>query len=713
MSTNEVTLKIQDILNKRRPYIHCIEQTEASLSTLHGLIDELEQMIAQTGNSAAIDILGRFGLKLQLNEERKTMAQLKARFSRDTLNIGVVGRARQGKSQLLQSLTGLGNAEIPADDRDHCTGVRSTIFHRPDQATSANVYYYTEAEFLQEIIRPYYRALNLGGIPTSLDQFSQTSLDGVTGEGAEWNAKLIHLKKYQSLLPQYRHLLQRLSPEQITQAQIPEYVAQYDLSDKSDNPRHFYNYLAIREIQIFCAFPNSNVGKIAVVDMPGLGNTGLGDDTRMIEALGQQIDLVLFVRFPKGRGDHWADYDVHLYDTANKALKEIPLDQWAYQVLNMDENGSNEKNCKVLLNSMAENHLSVVDTLLVNCKSPEATDTAILQPVLAYMSREINRLDRRYAQASENNLDKIRQDLHVLIQQLGQELGINAQPSDHDTGIFRPKFDEFWTKLTTAIIDLTRDLKSETDYGKDKNFAQGLEEAVQTAKVQTGIPDIDEIDSRAKALGDYSSTYSALLKIVRTNLTGHFQALDTHLGITVKSAKQRVVNALRDAGLSPLSDKTDVDFLWDMVELTKDTERFKTMNEALTHLANFHLLYRGFVQHRIRRHLDDLSPDSDFARDYQPDGPGVESKLKLLHRMTLEKIETSLSDLLWEPSMAIFAVVEEFQDRILRAEKVERYEWENFMMDHRAEIWASEFRWRALFNKINRTSEMCRLSLTV
>jgi len=38
-------------------------------------------------------------------------------FSRSTLNIGVIGRARQGKSRLLQSLTGLGTEEIPSGDR--------------------------------------------------------------------------------------------------------------------------------------------------------------------------------------------------------------------------------------------------------------------------------------------------------------------------------------------------------------------------------------------------------------------------------------------------------------------------------------------------------------------------------------------------------------------------------------------------------------------
>jgi hypothetical protein len=91
----------------------------------------------------------------------------------------------------------------------------------------------------------------------------------------------------------------------------------------------------------------------------------------------------------------------------------------------------------------------------------------------------------------------------------------------------------------------------------------------------------------------------------------------------------------------------------------------------------------------------------------------VAEKLKLLHSMALEQIRQPLFDLLWEPSAAIFAVVEEFQDRILRADKVKSYEWENLLMDHRAEIWAGDFVWRKLLNQVSNACQSERLALTV
>ena len=55
------------------------------------------------------------------------LERLRNRFSRKALNITVIGRARQGKSRLLQTITGLSAEEIPDGNLAFCTGVRSDI----------------------------------------------------------------------------------------------------------------------------------------------------------------------------------------------------------------------------------------------------------------------------------------------------------------------------------------------------------------------------------------------------------------------------------------------------------------------------------------------------------------------------------------------------------------------------------------------------------
>ncbi|NES05814.1 MAG: hypothetical protein F6K22_25205, partial [Okeania sp. SIO2F4] len=120
------TETISDIIHKRRPLVQKIERTETNLReltpALHALESQRNQLITQIedhkirGRLAEIDFLA---LYLKIATELEALAKLKVRFSRDTLNIGVVCRARQGKSRLLQSLTGLTTTEIPDGDRQH------------------------------------------------------------------------------------------------------------------------------------------------------------------------------------------------------------------------------------------------------------------------------------------------------------------------------------------------------------------------------------------------------------------------------------------------------------------------------------------------------------------------------------------------------------------------------------------------------------------
>ena len=64
-----------------------------------------------------------------LNAALAECDRLITRFSRDTVNISVIGLARQGKSTLLQSITQLPDSIIPAASGSDCTGAKSVIFN--------------------------------------------------------------------------------------------------------------------------------------------------------------------------------------------------------------------------------------------------------------------------------------------------------------------------------------------------------------------------------------------------------------------------------------------------------------------------------------------------------------------------------------------------------------------------------------------------------
>jgi ATPase subunit of ABC transporter with duplicated ATPase domains len=175
---------IGNIIKKRQPFGQSIEQVENKLKEYQKNLKELENlrilMIPKLDEPTVSELFKKLSLdNLQklIDEELKTLQKLKLRFKRSTINIGVVGRARQGKSRFLQSVSGLTRSEIPDGDREHCTGVRSTIYHKQDgsQKTHGLVWFHTEESFLEEIIKPYYEQLSLGNLP-NIQDFAQNPL---------------------------------------------------------------------------------------------------------------------------------------------------------------------------------------------------------------------------------------------------------------------------------------------------------------------------------------------------------------------------------------------------------------------------------------------------------------------------------------------------------------------------------------------------------
>ncbi len=175
--------RITAIIEKRKPLVQKIESVQAKLSSLQTALGELEEyrkklidLVDDEVVRGRLETIEVSPIHQDLSNETANLDKLKTRFSRDTLNIAVVGRARQGKSRLLQSLTGLSSAAIPDGRRQHCTGVRSTIFHKPDAELSAEVSFYDERPFLDEVISPYYDQLELGAKPITLGEFSKRPL---------------------------------------------------------------------------------------------------------------------------------------------------------------------------------------------------------------------------------------------------------------------------------------------------------------------------------------------------------------------------------------------------------------------------------------------------------------------------------------------------------------------------------------------------------
>lgn len=703
--------QIARIIQKRHPLAQKIETVETNLKTLLAALRQLEkqrdQLLVRVSDPGTIGRLREIdcsAIQRSITTELASLNGLKSRFSRNTLNIGVVGRARQGKSRLLQSLTGLSTAEIPDGDDQHCTGVRSNVHHNSEVGeTYAEVWFHTERSFLNEVVAPYYEQLHLGFRPRSIQEFADHALPELPKELAEKRqaaAKYDHLCRYHQNLHKYRDVLSEPSPRRVPRHEIREYVAQ----DTVDRQRIYFNYLAVREVKIVCSFPNIDIGQIALVDMPGLGDTGIGDEERLIKTLGQDIDLVLFVRMPKFNGDFWAKEDVELYDMANSALIDLPIKEWSFMVLNhISGSADNQRNCESLAATIAEKHIDVQETIIANCADLEEAKTEVLDHVLQYLGQRIEVLDRQYASACQDRLIQLQRTVSA---ELEKAKGAWRQALKDD---WFPKFIElfgkFWNDSTRGLEQLTSSMISERDTD-DKNFRAAVDSAIAACRSEPGIPELEEIQQKCHAAGAYMTAYAECLHEVRTHLSKQFLSLDIALKESLEEAKSRVVGILKTYGkLEKIAEGDGSEFLKQLAE--KIPENLAGLRLGFQTLATFDLQYRGLVQHRIRRHLDVLTPnrttyrleigfldkwvDIKEGKIHAPSpAEKILSNLSKAQAEAVNNCEKELKTLLREPSQAGFAIVEEFVDRVLRAEGV-RTEWQIFLQEIASDVWIDEF----------------------
>ncbi|MBP5976328.1 hypothetical protein HW132_27265 [Brasilonema sp. CT11] len=792
MDTNE-TGSIASIIEKRLPLARKIIDVETELKSLDSEVRHLQkhhnQLLKRFDDSRVPSLLGDIRLttlQSSINTELEALTKLKERFCRKTLNIGVVGRAKQGKSQLLQSLTGLTSGEIPDRNTHHCTGICSFIYNNKNGETYAEVWFHSEQSFLDEVISPYYEKLGLGEKPKTVDEFATKPLPLLLSNHPEYPAQVAayeQLLQYHIHLDKYRSLLEQSSPRHISQNQIREYVAQETASSQSiffnplgissldatptlslyetdthsqhlsasptlseraasgtgerkrqshatyyngeespQSPQHFVaahgagsppippqilsegdpsgncslsDYLAVREIKIACQFNHADVGQIAFVDIPDLGDTGIWDQQRLMKILGQQVDAILFVRMPKSTDDDWRDVDVRLYDTVRAAQVDVvPTKLCSFMILNRTEAdsrfGDNSKSCQDLAEDIAKTDISVVKCVTANCANTQQAHK-VLEQVLDYLKAKMTDLDEKYAFLHQQQLNLLQNQVKAELEKVNKALDLATHDDIHGLGLFEEKFKELWLALTNTLEELLTGLRRKRE-AVNMDFKKQVETVLQTCRSDTGIPSIQEIEQRFCLEKSYKIIYEKYLNEIRAHLSKHLSLLDIGLEQSLDKVKLQLAQILMDKGqLEKLTQAKGGEFMEAIANQIPD-ELIPGIPSQLKYgfktLARFKLSYRGFLQYRIRKCLDGLTPNQPATLKLSASSSAeqVLLNLKIAYAEAVSKCEKALKELLCEPSQVIYAIVEEFVDSILRATDVES-EWRIFLQNVRRQIW--------------------------
>lgn len=300
-----------------------------------------------------------------------------------------------------------------------------------------------------------------------------------------------HLKgDYYENLPRYKHLLQPGSPisKKVPKEEIDKYVSQ----PRDNNGKlTTFDHLPVREVKIHCKFPNQDVGKVALVDIPGLGDTRLGDEQLILETLGQEVDLVLFIRRPDPLRYGWERRDTDLYKTAYQALNN--LENRSFLILN-HVSGSNDniEACKKHQSTYQDKHINVVECRIADC-SNDAEANNVLDQVLDYLANNIKSLDDEYARTCQESLNKLHNNISDELKRASQDWTKQSQEYDiNERDKFNRLFKELWSDLASALEDLLYeiDAEQESENSQDDSFKEQTEAVIKKCREDSGLPQI-------------------------------------------------------------------------------------------------------------------------------------------------------------------------------------------------------------------------------
>ena len=682
--------EVKEIIQKRQSNARDAKHTAENLAVLELRIAKLEEIRQQLlhhpkNNSTLIEELNQITLPKLLNlilQEKQAWSKLWKRFNRETINIGVAGRARQGKSTFLQNVSGLSNEHIPASDGMACTSVQSNIYHSKDDSY-ALVYYYSQKSFLLEVIRPYYEELGLSNPPQTLDDFRNKFPSRPTNPPNPERAEAIynHLRdNYYQHLNKYADKLVVESPERITIDEIQQYVThQYNAQSQPEK----FSHLAVEKVDIYCEFPVAKAEKIGLVDMPGLGDTRLGDEKRMIQALGEDVDFILFIRRPKRDGDIWEDKsDLYLHHLATQALQDkLSVEEWSFLVLNADED--NQKGCDNLKNTRESKGIHVKKCLIKNCKNTEEANKVILE-VLDYLAVNIESLDTQYMSACNKSLKA----LQVKIKDILDETAPILKSLGDDFALYTKLRDEFWEQLLNNIETLRGKLRQEITT-PDADFKVQVEAAISRCGEFSGLPSREKIESLINELG-IKEAYFPLIQLMRPTILKQFHPIETGLQQSLDKTKSEVADLLLKLGLNRWTDKQGVEFL----EMMANTipKNSQSLSLGFRFISTFEFLYKGFIQSVVWRAVNEhlpSNPKKSLVIQNNEEDIKVEdiiAKLKERYQKAIDNCQKNLEGSAILRSKIGCSMVEEFADHITRADKVKQ-EWDVLLHSIRTQIW--------------------------
>jgi hypothetical protein len=402
-------------------------------------------------------------LRAEIAKGTPEMTAIRERFRRDTVNIGVVGRSKAGKSTLLRTITGLGGDALPTSRDNPTTAARSRIQHEPGRA-DAKITLYTWPEFREHYVRPLHVK---GGCPDAVPASARDFLkypyrrllDSSRGQGADqqiYNQQFLdRLCIAQDSFGSYERYL--TGPDRtLTIADLADlrpFVAYPQDRDDVHRPYH-----AVRDVWIYCQFRVGDIEKLVLVDLPGAGEAALDIDRQFLAELRNQVDVLMQVKLPAMTEAYVGDLDWDVFRLTDAARMGVdPADFLTFVINTYPEKIEPDAVNNLRRAAQVITDRNGVELRVGDVSNPADVRVKILGPVLEHLAQKLVVMDRQAAQTQIMKALTVADRASRAIAQMGAEVSSQERQIPDEQQMLRREANELRSKVGYSMDKLRAD----------------------------------------------------------------------------------------------------------------------------------------------------------------------------------------------------------------------------------------------------------------
>lgn len=674
--------KAQDFAKKRESYENIaktVDQIVHAIQLLKNPNEEVQELLGQQFLDAIKNVSDT-----DIAVFRKKYSELDAliknvyeRYRKTEINISVVGMARQGKSTLLQSISGLDNTVIPAFDKTDCTGAVSVIRNVENAATTAKVYFHSANQMIK-IINNYIYAICKDAYPLITDFYAIPNIDLeriAIIAGSEEPLKLEQLKSYVNNFQLWAPLIEEYEGKDtfkyITEKEeIIKFVSQHNGKDVNEI-EYYYNYLAVKKVEISCSFTYADAGKIVLRDTIGLGDDKMiGLDNAVIDAITDNCDAAVIVKNADATCQLRQD-DMNLYrrlkDSCDK--RGLDMNKWFFFFINHTKGTPDKKNnfnradngdfCNALVNHIRTKQISNAGICMADASDKVEVTNNLVIPMLKTLKENLPLLDKELEQQVDAKIEEVKVEFNKILHAC-EKANMFLNVTNMGARIATFNGEQIYTDAENQFKQIVYEYRQNLNKPCNE-FTRVLEMLSPNNQTTPDIlPSINDIVlelQKGGRRGLPGNVYTTFLIKLKNDFTKSFVQMDEFLNVLVIDLQNKVINVLANTmkfdkllgsdafdrihnrlaqeyiDLQKSRGNKDAISLEEARALTADKvngawisearyqleflcgfkgEEFKEIYIALEFMAGLSLSVRNFLLHRVRSCIDILDPFKDL-----------------------------------------------------------------------------------------------------